>query len=362
MRGGRILLIVGVVLVVVALLVGAYMVFLRPSGEPGREGEGTPAPTPMPADQVRIAVAAQNIPRGMRIAEEGNAVVVQNWPRNAVPGGAIDDLEAVYGRVARIDIPLGMPVLESMISERPADLADLGSDAALQIPEGMVAYALPVGRYSSVAWALQPGDHVDVVLSLLMVDLDEEFQTILPDTAACVSPTEEEGCQGGVLGRLEALPNGWLINLTPSEAQRPRLVTQLTVQNLTVLQVGDWPAARGRGEAAEEEEPAAEEGQAAPARGDVESLTLVVTRQEAMVLDYAQAIGARINFVLRRAGDEGRIPATEAITLQYLMEQYNIELPPKLPYGVTPPISRLERVPRGTEAAQYGPTGAGGGE
>ena len=93
--------------------------------------------------------------------------------------------------------------------------------AEQKIPPGKVAYALPVGRYSGVAWAIRPGDHVDVIISLLVVDLDEEFQTILPNNASCVQPPEGEGCQGGVLGRLEVLPNGWVVNLRPSEEQRP---------------------------------------------------------------------------------------------------------------------------------------------
>lgn len=321
-------------------------------------------PTPLPENEVRIVVAAQNIPRGMQVNEEDDAVVMQNWPRGTVPAGAVSQLEDTYGRVARVDIPLGMPILESMLAEEPGDLVAMGSNVALQIPEGLVAYAQPVGRYSSVAWALQPGDHVDVIISLLIVGLDEEFQTVQPNQARCLSPSEDEACMGmsGPMGRLEVLPNGWLVNLTPSEGQRPRLVTQLTVQNIRVLRVGDWPAPEALAAAgepsAEKEEPAPEEEEegAPPSRPDVESLTLAVTRQEAMVLDYAQAIGARINFVLRGVGDD-RTPPTESVTLQYLMDRYNFELPPKLPYGVTPPISRLERIVRDESAAQYGPTG-----
>jgi hypothetical protein len=44
------------------------------------------------------------------------------------------------------------------------------------------------------------------------------------------------------------------------------------------------------------------------------------------------------------------------------MNQYNIEVPPKLPYGVTPSVQQLERIARYEEAAQYGnPTSLGGG-
>jgi len=325
--------------------------------------EGTPQPTPLPEDLARIIVSAQDIPRGTLITSDLDAVVTQNWPKDAVPQGAIYELDKVYEHTTRVEIPLGMPVLDSMLTLAAGELAAEGSDVALQIPAGMGAYAMPVGRYSSVAWALQPGDHVDVIISLLMAELDEEFQSLLPNQSACVSPPEGEECRGGVMGRLEVLPNGFLVNLTPSEGQRPRLVTQLTVQNVMVLQVGDWPEPGKAAVALEGEQPPTEagrpapEGEAAePARPDIQPVTLAVTPQEALVLDYVQAIGARVNFVLRSAADAQNRSrfSTEPVTLDYIMNAYRIELPAKLPYGVVPSISQLERIARSENAAQYG--------
>lgn len=314
-----------------------------------------------------IVVAAQNIPRGMLITEnlEAGAVVLKSWPEDLAPPGVVLDLDAVYGRIARVDIMRNMPILESMLTDDAGDLVTVGSDIAMLIPEGRVAYAMPVSRYSSLAWALQPGDHVDVMFSLLVADLDEEFQTLTPNTAACMGTLAEgEECQDGILGRIEVLPNGMVVNVVPNEVQRPRLVTQLTVQDAVVLQVGDWvdpkdAAAEEDAEVEEQPEEQQVEGEQVPPppplSDRVEPLTLAVTRQDAMVLDYAQAIGARVNLVLRRAGDEQGV-TTESITLQYLMDRFVIELPPKLPYGVTPPAAALERVARSEAAAQFGAT------
>ncbi len=376
MRGGRILLIGGIVLVVGALAVGAVLLLRGGGGEepPPDVVEGTPQPTPLPEDLARIIVSAQDIPRGTLITSDLNAVVTQNWPKDSVPPGAIYELENVYDKTTRVEIPLGMPILESMLTLAAGELGAEGSDVALQIPEGMGAYAMPVGRYSSVAWALQPGDHVDVIISLLMAELDEEFQTLLPNQMACVSPPAGEECQSGVMGRLEVLPNAFLVNLTPSEGQRPRLVTQLTVQNVMVLQVGDWPepGEEEMGAVEGEELPAEEGGQPTPEEGeavaeqtrpDIQPVTLAVTPQEALVLDYVQAVGARVNFVLRSAADaqNGSRFSTEPVTLDYIMSAYRIELPTKLPYGVVPSISQLERIARSENAAQYGGAISGGG-
>ena len=362
MRSGRIFIVIGIVLFLGALAAGFYFLVGpgRQQPEPALEvEEGTPQPE-VPKGLTEIVVAVQNIPRGMRVTEDIDAVILQNWPEDAVPEGAITDLEVVYDRVARVDIVREMPILDGMLAEETGDIGATGSDPALWIPPGKVAYALPVARYSSVAWALRPGDHVDVILSLLLVDLDEEFQSILPNEMGCVSPSEEEGCQGGPEGRLEVLPNGWMVNVSAGEGQRPRLVTQLTIQDAVVLHVGDWPAEESPPAEEEEEQPEEEGEPAPPPRAEIEPLTLVVTRQDAMVLDHAMAAGARINMLLRPAGDEGLV-TTDSVTLQYIMDRFSIELPPKLPYGVTPPLLQLERIARSEVAGQYGGGGGGGG-
>jgi hypothetical protein len=185
-----------------------------------------------------------------------------------------------------------------------------------------------------------------MIISLLLVELDEEFQTALPNEIEQLSCDPE--CQGwrGTMGRLEVLPNGWLVNVVPAE-QRPKLVTQLTIQSAMVLQVGDWPVLVEE-PAEEAEEPVAGEGDEAavveepePSTPSVAPLTLAVTRQDAMVLEYAQLTGAHITFVLRRVGENEESATTASVTLQYLMDRYNIESPPKLPYGVEPEITSL---------------------
>lgn len=348
MRAGRLLLIVGLIIVVLALAVAGYVFFLGGGG-----GGAAPEPLelePTPVPEQEVIVAAQDIPRGTLITAESGAVVSTTWPREAVTELAVTNIEETYGRIARQGIARGTPILKGMLTELPGELVGMGSDAALQIPEGMVAYALPVSRYSSVAWALQPGDHVDVLISLLLVDVDEEFQTILPNQAACA--TEVEGCQDGTLGRLEALPNGWIVNVVPSEGQRPRLVTQLTVQDAVVLMVGDWDKEMEEPQETPTPEGEAEDAEATPPpREQIKPLTLVVTPQDAAVLKYAEEIGASMDLVLRSVRDSDKPVSTESITLEYLLERFSIEVPTKLPQSTEPPLGKLRPGPVGDSVA-----------
>ncbi len=335
MRAGRVLLIFGLITLIIVALVGAYLVFL---GQAAAEPEPI-AEEQAPAWDQALVVAAQNIPRGTRLDADSGAVTTASWPKEAVSELNFRDAEDVYGRIARQDIARGTPIMEGMLTSSPGELASSGSDAALQIPSGMVAYALPVSRYSSVAWALEPGDHVDVLISLLTVDLDEEFQSALPNLFTCA--TDDEACEDGVLGRMEGLRNDWIVQIIPGEDQRPRLVTQLTVQDAMVLRIGDWD------EVQEQVSPSptadGEEPPPVPQRREpVRPLTLVVSPQDAAVLKFMEESGASIDLMLRSAADAGRAVTIDPVTLEYLLGQFGIELPTKLPYGVEPSVERLQ--------------------
>jgi pilus assembly protein CpaB len=75
-----------------------------------------------------------------------------------------------------------------------------------------------------------------------------------------------------------------------------------------------------------------------PAPPDV--ITLIVSPQDAITLNYLIYGGAELTLVLRNPRD-AEVPATEAVTLSYLLDQYNIPIPVKLPYGFQPAVTDL---------------------
>ena len=68
-----------------------------------------------------------------------------------------------------------------MLALDPTDLATSGSDLSLYVDQGNVAVAFPINQYSGAAFAMRPGDQVDVLMSLPVVELDPEFNTKLPN-------------------------------------------------------------------------------------------------------------------------------------------------------------------------------------
>ena len=122
-----------------------------------------------------------------------------------------------------------------------------------------------------------------------------------------------------------------------SEAQRPRAISQTVIQNAIVLGMGDLSTA-SQPETTGAVAPTAVGGAAptptvAPPKPTM--ITLVVSPQDAETLNFMVTVNSQ---------DDAK-PTTDAVTLQYLMDQYNIPYPAKLPYGLELPTPAPAAVP-----------------
>jgi len=72
-----------------------------------------------------------------------------------------------------------------------------------------------------------------------------------------------------------------------------------------------------------------------------DTVTLMVTPQDANTLVYLIYSGAKITLTLRNPNDQGPAVDTDAAILEYLLTQYNIPVPAKLPYSIQPRLDTL---------------------
>ena len=368
MRRGRIffylafIIILGLVAVVVI-----WQKFLQPTAQPQAN-----ATVPVPVEKVDIVMVTQKVPRGGVLDRQVLELVP--WQKTSLIDGMFTNIDDVVGRQARYELTPGVPLMSGMLVDS-ADQISGGGIAALSIPRGMVAVSIPVSRLSSVSYAPQSGDHVNVIVTTMFVDLDTDFQTVLPNqTLGVIAPgtgtltgsTGQSQSQGEVQaqgsaglsvesnsvvalsggggatqGRAEVDPVlGQTFYLVPSEKQRPRITSQNLIQDVIVLKMGDF-AYEGQQPQVSETPQAVADGQTAaegttttaPKPPDV--VTLIVSPQDAVTLNYLIYSGAELTLALRAANDDSRFE-TEAVTLQFLLDQYNIPVPVKLPYGVEP--------------------------
>jgi pilus assembly protein CpaB len=362
MRVGR-LLIVLAILVILGLV--ALYAILNLGGAPSDGGENVETGT------IDIVIVVQPIARGATISADQLGLLA--YPSSQTIEGMITNIGDAIGQRSRYDLTPGTPLNTSMLAGSVEDVAQTGSDTALLIPAGMVAFPIPIDRFSSLAYGLRAGDHVNVIATMLMVDVDGNFQTQLPNnTAALLNPggavlsgvqnadqiTTEltidpliQSLTAQVVSGGPSSPQGQgLVDpqtgqsfyVVPAEPQRPRLVSQTLLQDIVILHVGNYLYTDNAGNEVQPPSTTVDAaGNAVPATVNPPDLiTLIVTPQDAVTLNYLVYAGAELNLALRSSGDDS-IVTTEAVTLEYLLNSYNIPVPTKLPYGLSPRIDTL---------------------
>jgi pilus assembly protein CpaB len=107
---------------------------------------------------VPVVIAARDISEGELV--DRIALSVAQWPVSTVPVGAYGRVDSVAGRVARVPIFNGEPIV-------PGRLAPEGTEAGLtiKITPGKRAKAIRVNDVSAIAGLIQPNARVDIVLT-----------------------------------------------------------------------------------------------------------------------------------------------------------------------------------------------------
>jgi len=246
------------------------------------------------------------------------------------------------GKVARYPIEQGTPITEALLADPSTVVSVAGPDWAALIPPGMTALSIPTNRLALSSYAIRSGAHVNINACFLFVDVDTSFQTILPNLTGTLTGTGfipetlpvlslNAGQADVPQGKLELDPSVQQpYYLVPSEVQRPREVCQMILQDVIVMQLGEFPGISAQ--------PVDENGNPLPFPAD--TITLTVSPQDSVTLTYLMYTDARISFTLRNPTDQSR-QSTEASTLQFLLSQYNIPVPAKLPYSLQTPLRQF---------------------
>lgn len=264
-RGGRILIVFGLLLGLVTAL--ATFSFLANQ-------------TPVEPIATRpVVIAAQNIAGRGEIST--GMLTIANFPSDSAPPDAFTNLSDVIGQIALYPIYQGQVIVPRMVLTKTQTAAVRNpSIASYIIPEGKVAMAFTINDVSGVAGAIQAGDSVDMLLTL--------DPSILSTGGAPVGPTPRPGTTTGTDS--SSLPT-----------------TQIFLQDVLVLNVGQWTSGEKNSE-------------------NASILTFALDRQSALALKSAVEQGA-IDLVLRRSSDRAIYDLTP-VNLQYLNQKYKFNLVP----------------------------------
>ena len=150
--GGRLFIIVGLVLALVAfggvVLVGGAL-----GGGGGLAGPKT-----------QVLVAAQQI--NYRTTITADDLVAKAFDQTDVPTGAYlaDQKSSLVGSVAELTILKGQAVTNNMVAKSASDVL-APTTSFLPLPSGWVAYTMPTGEEQGVGGYPQVGDYITVIAS-----------------------------------------------------------------------------------------------------------------------------------------------------------------------------------------------------
>ena len=106
-----------------------------------------------------VVVAARDITEGLVI--DRLALTVAQWPSPTIPPGTFTSVDSVSGRVARVAIFAGEPIV-------PGRLAPVGTGPGLEvkISPGKRAMGVRVNDVSTISGMIQPNSRVDIMLTV----------------------------------------------------------------------------------------------------------------------------------------------------------------------------------------------------
>lgn len=318
-------------------------------------------PTPLAGDDndtVGVVVSLQTLPRGHVITEDILAVDMR--PRSSIEGNVITQTQDAVGKYARTDIYQGQTLTRDKLANNILQVGEQTIGPSSLIPPGFVAQSVPLAIYrldnedgaiTSVGYGVSEGDYVDILLLFDMHQIDEQFQTILPNELALLVLVEVEGegeegserrfLEVDPLGRFQELPTGDIAHIRQREFQRP-FVVGMILQNAKVIQVGNYvPPVSAASQIATATPTALPEGAPTPTPvpgGGAtatplppEVFVVALQPQQQLLLRYALEVGADVDFALRGVGD-GQLYEVQNVDLDLLLERFNIEIPPDFGY------------------------------
>jgi pilus assembly protein CpaB len=238
--------------------------------------------------QVLVVMASRDIPDGSAVTAD--SLTMQAFPSDFVPHGAVASPDDAIGKFTTTQITKGQIVLSNQLSETLR-----AGNLSLSVPAGMEAVALPMTDLMSSNGAIKAGDHVDILLTIDLVEI--KLETAQADG----TPTDAGSGNGNV--------------------KNP--VTQTTLQNVEVLAVGE--AADNSGDS----------GSSATTAGNTNNagkgaVIVSVNPQDALVLKYAKDSGGVVDLALRAPGDTQQV-TTDPVTIDRLFGRFNFQRPGPLP-------------------------------
>lgn len=185
-----------------------------------------------------VVVAAQEIPEGTRI--DRAALSVERWPTHTVPDSVYGVVDSVAGRVSRIAIFPGDPIVERRLAPPGS-----GPGIEVKIAPGKRAMAVKINDVVGLAGLIQPNSRVDVLVTLKEASTGQKQRAKVfmnNMRVLSVGTQVERGSDGKPINATTAA-----LEVTPDEAERLAVAMNQGAIQLVLRGFGDPEAVQTKG-------------------------------------------------------------------------------------------------------------------
>lgn len=251
------------------------------------------APTPVPPRTEPVVVTTRDVPL-RALLDDGDLKLVE-VPVELVPLKALSEITAAAGRITKVPLIAGEMVLEHHL----ADPTNITHDLAFVIADDQVLMAFPATDLMSQINILQPGDVVDILVSI--------EAPVLPGQAGPSGLPGREVETEEVLFTFDAI----------QRIEIAAVVVEITPARGTTSASGSRALPTGA-EATPQPTPTPEPSQVEP-----QAILLAISPQDALVLKHLKDAGGIVDIVLR-APTSTRLFHLDAVMSEYLKDRYEL--------------------------------------
>lgn len=186
---------------------------------------------------VPIVVASADVPEGA--AFDRIQLTTAPWPAKTLPPGAFTSLDSVVGRVARVPVFTGEPIL-------PGRLAPIGTGPGLElkIPPGHRAMSVRINDVAGIAGLIQPNSRVDVLVTIQDPGSNKQVAKLFMENMRVLAIGTD--IQRDAAGKPKTAPTVTLA-VTPVEAERLAVAMNQGSIQLVLRGYGDPDSVKTRG-------------------------------------------------------------------------------------------------------------------
>lgn len=283
LRTGIIIAVVGVAMIAIGLFVLGRLV--RDALAP------LPAPTPIPVTTEKVLITTHDVAIGTML--NADDIVQVDMPIELVPRDALKEPAEAVGKMVKTNLVAN----ELVLGHHLADPTNVSHDLAFLIGDNQVLVAFPTGDLMSSLGVLQPGDNVDILVSI------NQVVEVIPAEGATGTQEEQTITKLFTFDAMQRVVLQAIIaDVVMEEGTAP--VSATVVQNASGTPV-PTPTPN-------------------PAMRNVRAYLLAVSPQDALVLKHLQDAGGNFDLVLRSPTSTELFELSPVIS-DYLNDRYQLE-------------------------------------